>query len=380
MISSILSSKEVEKAASFFESARNIVIVTHMSPDGDAMGSSLGMKHYLQSTLNFKLSTLNLKVIVPNAFPSFLAWMPGAEEDLVYESQSQEADALIEAADLIILTDFHEPKRIGSLGDKILATLNGTQNVLIVDHHLATTDVKVTFAKAKELVSFIESGSPSASELVYRLIYQLSTLNSQTTLNSKLSTLNLEAARCLYTGMMTDTGNFSFNSNYPEMYEIVGQLVAAGVNKDDIYNKVFNQYSADRMRLMGYCLYNKMRLFPEHHTALIYLSRKELYRFNFQSGDAEGLVNLPLQISDVYYSVFMREDKVNPSEINLANGSKIKVKISLRSQGDRPVNVLAHEVFGGGGHKNASGGEYYGPLSEAVQKFLDHYPSYFAKE
>ncbi len=376
MISSILSSKEVEKAASFFESARNIVIVTHMSPDGDAMGSSLGMKHYLQSSIVNSQSSIN--VIVPNAFPSFFAWMPGAEEDFVYESQSQEADALIEAADLIILTDFHEPKRIGSLGDKILATLNGTQNVLIVDHHLATTDVKVTFAKAKELVAFIESGSPSASELVFRLIYQL--INQTASFHFKLSTLNLEAATCLYTGMMTDTGNFSFNSNYPEMYEIVGQLVAAGVNKDDIYNKVFNQYSADRMRLMGYCLYNKMRLFPEHHTALIYLSRKELYRFNFQSGDAEGLVNLPLQISDVYYSVFMREDKVNPSEINLANGSKIKVKISLRSQGDRPVNVLAHEVFGGGGHKNASGGEYYGPLSEAVQKFLDNYQSYFAKE
>ncbi len=394
MISSILSSKEVEKAASFFESARNIVIVTHMSPDGDAMGSSLGMKHYLQSISqrsglsaqrSFSDSGLSAKrsisVLVPNAFPSFFAWMPGAEEDLVYESQSQEADALIEAADLIILTDFHEPKRIGSLGDKILATLNGTQNVLIVDHHLATTDVKVTFAKAKELVTFIESGSPSASELVFRLIYQLSLSAQRSFSDSGLSgEAGLATARCLYTGMMTDTGNFSFNSNYPEMYEIVGQLVAAGVNKDEIYNKVFNQYSADRMRLMGYCLYNKMRLFPEYHTALIYLSRKELYRFNFQSGDAEGLVNLPLQISDVYYSVFMREDKVNPSEINLANGSKIKVKISLRSQGDRPVNVLAHEVFGGGGHKNASGGEYYGPLSEAVQKFLDHYPSYFAKE
>ena len=380
MISAILSSKEVERAASFFENSRNIVIVTHMSPDGDAMGSSLGMKHYLQSTLNFKLSTLNLNVIVPNAFPSFLAWLPGAQDILVYESAQAQADALIEAADLIILTDFHEPKRIGSLGDKILATLNGTQNVLIVDHHLATTDVKATFAKAKELVTFIESGSPSASELVFRLIYQLSTSSLHHSAERFISSLPQEAATCIYTGMMTDTGNFSFNSNYPEMYEIVGQLVAAGVNKDEIYNNVFNQYSADRMRLMGYCLYQKMRLFPEHHAALIYLSRRELYKFNFQSGDAEGLVNLPLQISDVYYSVFMREDKVNPSEVSLANGSKIKVKISFRSQGDRPVNVFAHEVFGGGGHKNASGGEYYGPLSEAVQKFLDHYPSYFAKE
>ena len=179
---------------------------------------------------------------------------------------------------------------------------------------------------------------------------------------------------------MTDTGNFSFNSNHPEMYQIVGDLVAAGVNKDAIYNRVFNAYSADRMRLMGYCLYQKMKVFPEHHTALIYLSRKELYRFNFQSGDAEGIVNLPLQIKDVYYSVFMREDKVNPSEQTLSGGSKTKIKISLRSQGDRPVNVFAKDIFGGGGHANASGGEYYGPLPEAVQRFMDNYKDYFNVE
>ncbi|MCQ2325340.1 MAG: DHH family phosphoesterase, partial [Paludibacteraceae bacterium] len=328
--------KQVEKVAQMFQRAERVVILTHMSPDGDAMGSSLGMKHALlstlnsQTTLNSKLSTLN--VIVPNAFPSFLQWMPGAEEDLIYEKQAAEADALLEQADLIILTDFHEPKRIGSLGEKLLQVLDETKDICIIDHHLSTIDVDATFAAARESVFLIYPDSPSASELVYRLFYQLSTLNSQlsTTLHSTLYTLNLDAATCLYTGMMTDTGNFSFNSNYPEMYEIVGQLVAAGVNKDAIYNKVFNQYSADRMRLMGYCLYQKMRVFPEHHTALIYLSRKELYRFNFQSGDGEGLVNLPLQISDVYYSVFMREDKVNPSEVSLANGSKIKVKISLR--------------------------------------------------
>lgn len=187
-------------------------------------------------------------------------------------------------------------------------------------------------------------------------------------------------ATCIYTGMMTDTGNFSFNSNYPEMYQIVGELVSFGVNKDEIYNRVFNAYSADRMRLMGYCLYQKMRIFPECHTALIYLSRKELYRFNFQSGDAEGIVNLPLQIKDIHYSCFMREDKVNPTEVALAGGSKTKIKISLRSQGDRPVNVFAKDIFGGGGHANASGGEYYGPLIEAVQLFIDNYPQYFAKE
>jgi phosphoesterase RecJ-like protein len=180
--------------------------------------------------------------------------------------------------------------------------------------------------------------------------------------------------------MMTDTGNFSFNSNYPEMYQIIGELVAFGVNKDEIYNRVFNAYSADRMRLMGYCLYQKMKIFPEHHTALIYLSRKELYRFNFQSGDAEGIVNLPLQIKDIHYSCFMREDKVNPTEVALAGGSKTKIKISLRSQGNRPVNVFAKDIFNGGGHANASGGEYYGPLPEAVQLFIDNYAQYFDQE
>ena len=130
------------------------------------------------------------------------------------------------------------------------------------------------------------------------------------------------------------------------------------------------------MRLMGFCLYRKMRIFPECHVALIYLSRGELYRFNFQPGDAEGLVNLPLQIKNVYYSCFMREDKVNPTEVHLAGGSKTKIKISMRSQGDRPVNTFCHDIYNGGGHKNASGGEYYGPLQDAVQLFLDNYQTY----
>jgi phosphoesterase RecJ-like protein len=265
----------------------------------------------------------------------------------------------MEQAELVICTDFNDPKRIGSLGDKLL-TLSCKK--MMIDHHLhpaSFPDLTISYP-----------ATPSTCELVFRLINSLATDNSQ---------LSTDIATCIYTGMMTDTGNFSFNSNYPEMYKIVGELVAAGVNKDEIYNRVFNAYSADRMRLMGYCLYQKMKIFPEYHTALIYLSRKELYRFNFKSGDAEGIVNLPLQIQDIHYSCFMREDKVNPTEKELANGSKTKIKISLRSQGDRPVNIFAHDIFGGGGHANASGGEYYGPLPEAVQKFIDNYQTYFNK-
>ena len=346
-----LTQEQVGATQRLIENAQEIVILTHMSPDGDAMGSSLGMMHYLRG-LGKKAT-----VVVPNSFPSFLAWMPGAQEVIVYEAHTKEANEVLEKAELAVCTDFNEPKRIGVVGDKLMTL---TCPKLLIDHHLHPADF------ADVTISYFDS--PSASELVYRLIRQL---NGQIT---------KDVATCLYTGMMTDTGNFSFNSNHPEMYEIVGELVSLGVDKDAVYNAVFNSYSADRMRLMGYCLYQKMRIFPEYHTALIYLSRKELYKFNFQSGDAEGIVNLPLQIKDVYYSCFMREDKVNPSEVSLAHGSKTKIKISLRSQGDRPVNVFAHEIFGGGGHANASGGEYYGGIAEAVQRFLDNYPKYFKKE
>ena len=355
MLTPLFSELEIQTAQDFINQSNNVVILTHMSPDGDAMGSSLAMRHFLEA------QGKQVSVIVPNSFPDFLAWLPKANEDIIYETHRAEADALLEHADLVICTDFNDPKRIGSLGDKLL-TLPCKK--MMIDHHLhpaSFPDLTLSYP-----------ASPSTCELVYRLISCLSPFAS--------SPFASDIATCIYTGMMTDTGNFSFNSNYPEMYQIVGELVSLGVNKDEIYNRVFNAYSADRMRLMGYCLYSKMKIFPEHHTALIYLSRKELYRFNFQSGDAEGIVNLPLQIKDIHYSCFMREDKVNPTEVALSGGSKTKIKISLRSQGNRPVNVFAKDIFGGGGHANASGGEYYGPLPEAVQLFIDNYTQYFDKE
>ena len=407
MLTSFFSDLEIRTVQEFINQANNVVILTHMSPDGDAMGSSLAMRHFLEA------QGKRVDVIVPNAFPDFLAWLPKANEDVIYEKQRELADGLLERADLVICTDFNDPKRIGSLGDKLLTL---TCKKMMIDHHLHPSnfpDLTLSYP-----------ASPSTCELVYRLICDLqrsdlqhsdlqrsdlqrtdlqrsdlqhsdlqrsdlqhsdlqhsdlqrSDLQRSDLQHSDLQRSDLNIATCIYTGMMTDTGNFSFNSNYPEMYQIVGELVATGIDKDAIYNRVFNAYSADRMRLMGYCLYQKMKIFPEHHTALIYLSRKDLYRFNFQSGDAEGIVNLPLQIKDVYYSCFMREDKVNPTERALAGDSKTKIKISLRSQGDRPVNVFAKDIFNGGGHANASGGEYYGPLPEAVQRFLDNYQDYF---
>lgn len=333
---------------SYIQQAHKVAIFTHQSPDGDAMGSSLAMYHFIHSFGK------EAQVIVPNAFPDFLAWMPGADTVLLYDTQKAQADTYLKATDLIICADFNDPKRIGALGDKMLSL---TCQKVMIDHHLHPS----------HFADFIVSDPDASStcELAYDVVKNHLTSN---------------IAQCLYTGLMTDTGNFSYNSNRPQIYPMIATLIEAGVDKDAIYNAVFNQYSVDRMKLVGYCLYQKMRVFPEHHTALIYLNRKELYRFNFQKGDAEGIVNMPLQSKDIHYSVFMREDKATPDEMEKNGGIKTKIKLSFRSQGDRPVNVFASEVFNGGGHANAAGGEFYGTLTDAVQKFLDTYTKYFDKE
>ena len=346
---------------SFIQPAQHVALLTHQSPDGDAMGSSLALYHYIKSLGK------EARVIVPNAFPDFLAWMPGADTVLLYDNQKEQADIYLDAADLVICTDFNAPNRIGALGDKMLTL---TCPKVMIDHHLHPSDF------ADFIVSVPEASS--TCELVYDLLsYSEADRSSECEIRTFNFQLSTPIAQCLYTGLMTDTGNFSYNSNRPQIYPMIASLIEAGVDKDTIYNAVFNQYSVDRIKLVGYCLYQKMRVFPEHHAALIYLNRKELYRFNFQKGDAEGIVNMPLQSKDIHYSVFMREDKATPDEMERNGGIKTKIKLSFRSQGDRPVNVFASEVFNGGGHANAAGGEYYGPLAEAVQLFLDNYAKYF---
>lgn len=338
MISEKINSKQVSDAKRLIHKAHSVAILTHMSPDGDALGSSLAMCHYLRT-----LGKDPVAVIVPNRFPDFLSWMPGAGDILIYENSKQECDTILASADLLLCLDFNEPKRVGKVADTLLAS---PAKKLMIDHHIGPDDFPDT------TISYPDS--PSTAELVFRLICSM----------GDFSSISLPVAECIYTGMMTDTGNFSFNSNHVDTYSIIAELVRIGVDKDRIYNLVFNTYSADRMRLMGYCLYKKMVIYPEQHTALIALDRHELYRFNFTSGDAEGLVNLPLQIKDVYYSVFMREDKD-------------KIKISFRSQGDRPVNEYASLYFNGGGHKNAAGGENYETVEKAVALFESTFKEYF---
>ena len=333
------------------EQARHIVIFTHMAPDGDAMGSSLAMWHYLKGERLKVSGERSVTVIVPNAFPAFLRWMPGAEAIRIYEQEQEPCNQLIAQADMFVCTDFNDPKRIGPMGEKMLA--NPCPKILI-DHHPYPVDF------ADEVHSHPEACS--SCEIVYNELR-----------SEGMNELTTDIATCIYTGLMTDTGNFSYSSSRPEIYEIIAELIRAGVQKDDIYNAVFNQYSTDRVRLTGYALYRKMRIYPEYHLALITLSADELDRYHYQPGDTEGLVNMPLQIADVCYSVFMREERAKPGT------PKSRIRISFRSQGDRPINVWASEVFHGGGHMNASGGELFGTINQAVALFEQTYSKYLKK-
>ena len=296
------------------EKAGHIIILTHMAPDGDAMGSALAIWQYCNAQFTIHNSQLDAAehnsqctVIVPNAFPAFFNWMPGAEKIRIYEKEMAACNQLIEAADLIICTDFNDPKRIGPVGEKMLA--NPCPKVMI-DHHLM--DPQCTPEIWTEIHSYPTASS--ACEVVYKLI-------------AAHGPLSLEAATCIYTGLMTDTGNFSYNSTNAELYDIIASLLRAGIQKDAIYNAVFNQYSIDRLRMTGFALYRKMRIYPEYHLALITLSASELDQYHYQVGDTEGIVNMPLQIADIYYSVMMREERPKPGT------PKPRIRISFRSQG-----------------------------------------------
>ena len=336
MISKIIAEDLISKVKKAIDGVDKIAIVVHVGPDGDAMGSSLGWWHYLMSIDKEPV------VVVPTAFPNFLTWLPGSDKVMIYEGNEANCEEVLNAAELIFTLDFNVPSRMAKME---AAVMNAPAPKILVDHHLHPGDY------AKVAISYPEISS--TSELIFRLICRL----------GDFSKINLACAECIYTGMMTDTGGFTYNSNKPEIYTIIHELIKIGVDKDDIYRKVFNNYSADRMRLMGYALFSKMKIYPEYKAALITLTLRELQEFNFQNGDAEGLVNLPLSIDGVVFSVFMREDTD-------------KIKISLRSQGTFPANKVSSDLFNGGGHLNAAGGESYMSMQESVKKFEEALPNY----
>lgn len=316
--------------------AERFTIITHQNPDGDAIGSSLGLYHALHNIGKI------CKVIVPNDFPAFLKWMPASDEILVYERQKSEISDWMSRSDFVFYLDFNDLQRLGKLR-KVVE--NREIFSILIDHHPEPLDF------SDILIS--DTSVSSTAELVYGFIQEF--LGSRT--------IEKIVSECLYAGMMTDTGSFSYNSSRPETYHILAELLANGIDKDEIYSNVYDNFSEDRMKLLGYCLDKKMTLLSEYGTAFICLTAEEKKKYNFQPGDSEGFVNFPLSISGVFFSVFFME-----------NGGKIK--LSFRSKGDFPVNTMAAKYFQGGGHLNAAGGESELPMEKAVEKFLKLLPEY----
>ena len=336
MISKIIASDKISKVEELLNKYDKIVIVTHVSPDGDAIGSSLGLYHYLTDLGN------NVNVIVPNSFPDFLKWVPGAKEIIDFEKYPDFAQKLIEEAELIFCLDFNIPKRTYLVAPFLE---EAKAKKVLVDHHPEPSgfcDVMISYPEIS-----------STSELIFRLICRMGDFEA----------MSYESATALYTGMMTDTGAFTYNSNNAEIYYIIGELLKKGIDKDRIYSNVYHNYSEDRYRMLGYTLCEKMKIYPEYNSALVWLTNEEQKRFNVKKGDTEGFANMPLNIKGIIFSVFIREDNDF-------------IKISFRSQGNFPSNKFAAQCYNGGGHLNAAGGEFYGTMDEAIAIFEKALPEF----
>lgn len=329
MINRILTDEEVIQLKYHLERYNNIVLTCHLSPDGDAVGSTLGMKHLLETMGK------TVHVITPDMVPKSLLFLPGAKDIIAYSKYTDLSNRLVNNSQLIICLDFNTPKRLDNLAPAIT---EAKAKKILIDHHIGDErfcDLTISYDKMS-----------STCELVFRAILGMGMYQQ----------VNRKCAECLYAGMMTDTGNFTYNSNDPDIYNIVAMLLKKGINKDRIYSLAINTSSTDRLRLIGYSLSQKMEVYPDCGAALIILTKDELLQYNYKKGDTESLVNMPLQIPEVYWSVFMREDAEY-------------VKISIRSKGEFAVNTICEKHFNGGGHKNAAGGEFYGTVEEAKAEF-----------
>ena len=337
MLNNIIELDKLNQFKKLLEDYNSFIIIGHIGPDGDAVGSSLGLWHILNALGK------DAQVLMPNLFPEFLKWMPGSEHIKFYSETPQEVAKCIDQAEVICLLDFNVLSRVGNEMGTRIEQANAYK--VMIDHHLHPGDhCQLTMSYPQAVAT---------SELVFRLIYQLGLLPK----------LSKDAAACLYTGMMTDTGGFTYNSNKKELYTIISLLLETGIDKDLIYRQVNNTYSEDRLRLMGHVL-TTMKVYPVN-AALLTLSSKEQNQFNFVKGDSEGFVNIPLSIHNVVCSCFLKEDE----ELGL-------IKVSLRSVGSFPCNQMAAEFFNGGGHLNASGGEFYGSMTEAIRRYEDALEKY----
>ena len=341
-ITHIFAPELIEQVKEFIDTHNKYVVTVHMSPDGDAVGSAVAMSRYLRA--KGKEAT-----IVYNDKPGDnLRFIDGIDDCFIFERNIHKPaecqhDASVKAikeADAVICLDYNALYRLGDLSQEIRLS---EKPRLLIDHHLDPTAEEFSVMVSRPELS-------AACEVLYRLILELGDDNL----------IGREIAEPLYCGMMTDTGQFVYNSERVDVYLIVARLLQTGFSKEELHRQFAIELER-RVRLKGYCMYHKMVTIPEHQAAYFSLSKPELKRFDHQKGDSEGFVNVPLDIQGIKVSAFFREEK------NF-------VKVSLRSKGDYPVNILAEKFFNGGGHKNAAGGEFMGSLQRAESLFVKVLP------
>ena len=317
--------------------SNNIVIVTHYNPDGDAMGSSLALYNYLIKT------SKKVTVITPNEYPDFLHWLPGNNKVIAFTKQQKKATTIITKSDLIFTLDFNNLSRLETLGELIKTS---EAKKILIDHH-QQPDSYAT-------LMYHDVTACSTCELIYEFINGLG--------GKKLIDKNI--ASCIYTGIMTDTGSFRFDSVTPTTHKILAELLTTGLKPSTVHSAIYDPYSQSRVKLLGYCLTEKMVVIPELQTAYMALSEKELKKFDYQKGDTEGIVNYPFSIKGITFCAFFTE-------------GEDKIKISFRSKGKFDVNQFARKYFNGGGHINAAGGKSdVNDLQKTVDQFLALLPIY----
>ena len=321
---------------------RNVVVLSHTNPDGDAIGSSLAWAEALRAKGH------NVTCIVPNRFPYYLEWMTGVEEMVIFKDDKQQRAAkAVNEAELIFCLDFHSLQRLDAPLSELIAT-NTTAKRVLIDHHLNPPQ--------EFDVMFSHPEASSTSYLIYKVVEALWGAESVTA----------RQAEVLYVGMMTDTGNFSFSTLTPDLYQSLAVLCATGINIPQIYNNVYNSFTEGRARLFGYTINRKMRTLRKGTVAHMSLTEEEMRRFWFQQGDSEGFVNYPLTIKKMRMSAIFIEHKEF-------------IRVSLRSRGEVDVNLFASRYFNGGGHKNAAGGKSFVSMAETIAHF-ERAVDEFAKE
>jgi len=332
-----MNSEEILILKQALSNKSNIVIVGHKNPDGDAIGSCLGLANFLKQLEH------QVTVVMPNDFPEFLKWIPETQTIINYEQHRDNVKNCLSEANLIFTLDFNALNRTGDLAQELMTT---KADFILIDHHQEPDDYA--------LVTYSDVGMSSTSEMVYHFIEFMGGLNL----------LNKEIATQLYVGIMTDTGSFRFPATTAATHRIIAHLIEAGAPNSIIHQNVYDTNSPDRLKLLGVAL-NNMVMLPEYKTAYITMSQEELNNNNFKKGDTEGFVNYALSMKGVIFAMIFIENKKE----------KI-IKISLRSKGSFSVNDFSRKYFNGGGHTNAAGGKSSKTLSKTVEEFISILPGY----